>query len=346
MIDPHVHLRDWNGKDKETVLHGLLVARKAGFQAVFDMPNTNPAIVNKSLVEERLALASAAIDKIGGGISYHLYLGLTKEDEQIKEMIDCYNLYFPKCIGLKMFAGQSTGNMGIVELADQEKVFKSLAKYNYKGLLAVHAEKESLLRSCEYIEGQFETHSLARPPQAEVESIKDIIAIAKRTGYQGRLHICHVSTAEGIEILTKEKQSNPLLTFGITPHHALFTSEDAKCHDRYLKMNPPLRSERDRKAVVQAIREGNVDWIESDHAPHLLSDKEKGASGIPGFKGMLVLYDYLVKRGVNESQLRKLFGENVCKAFNINIGPITLNKDNKALKEDLSYAYLFDPYRE
>ena len=100
---------------------------------------------------------------------------------------------------------------------------------------------------------------------------------------------------------------------GVTPHHALFTVEDAKDHDRYLKMNPPLREESDRKAVFTALMDGTADWIESDHAPHTLAQKQAGASGIPGFYNMLLLIDALKSAGISDSRLKDLTYNNCAK---------------------------------
>ena len=110
MIDPHVHLRDWNQKDKETVKHGLSVAERAGIDAVFDMPNTDPALISANNIEQRIKLAESAESEV----FYGLYAGLTANPEQIKEVINIYNRLFPKIVGFKLFAGKSTGNMAVI----------------------------------------------------------------------------------------------------------------------------------------------------------------------------------------------------------------------------------------
>ena len=204
MIDAHVHLRDFNQKEKETIEHGLRVAKLAGFQRVFDMPNCNPPLTSKEVVLERLALASESVKK--HKVAYHLYMGLTNDEEQIKEAVNTYFMLFPLVVGLKMFLGQSTGNMGIVSYSDQEKVVRALTQAGYDGVLTVHAEKESLMKSELYIKGHSETHSLARPNESEIESIKDIIKIVKETGFKGKLHIAHISTKGGVLEVVKAKK--------------------------------------------------------------------------------------------------------------------------------------------
>lgn len=324
MIDPHVHLRDWSQEEKETILHGLKVAKACGFDHVFDMPNTNPALTDRETVLRRLSDASSAQKKVKG-ISYHLYVGLTADRDQIKGAVSLYNELHPLVIGAKLFAGHSTGNMGIVGKESQEKVFSALREFGYKGVLAVHCEKEELIDSSRFVKGKWETHSQARPKEAEVESIKDIIGIALRTGFEGTLHIAHISTRESVE-LVKANRSKLRITMGATPHHALYCVEDASCYEKYLKMNPPLREKEDRDYIFSSLLDQTIDWVESDHAPHTLLDKENGASGIPGFTGMLVLLSELRKKGASEADLEKLFCINAARAFGLELDKASLPK--------------------
>lgn len=311
MIDPHVHLRDWNQAEKETVSHGLSVAKECGFTHVFDMPNTDPPLTNREIILKRFELAKGI-----EGIEYHIWAGLTSNESQIKEIVEVYNELHPKVVGLKMFLGQSTGNMGIITYEEQLRVIEILTKLNYEGTIAVHAEKESLMHPEKYIDGHFETHSLARPQEAEIESVRDILNIQRVTGFKGNIHIAHISTIGAIE-LVKSAKLTQRVTMGVTAHHALFTIDDAKDHDRYLKTNPPLRDEKNRKAVFESLLDGTADWIESDHAPHTLQQKEAGASGIRGFNNILILIDALKKAGISESRLRDLTYNN-CKEVLLN----------------------------
>ena len=274
MIDPHVHLRDWGQSSKETVLHGMRTAARGGFTHLFDMPNTSPACTGRETVLERLALGGEASDETG--VSYHLYGGITNDPGQVRSIISVWKELFPLVPGLKLFAGNSTGNMGIIGIDAQRQVFRILAEEGFDGVLAVHAEKEELLCPGRYVPGDFATHSDARPAAAETESVRDLISLADETGFRGTLHICHVSAASTIELI-RSRKGDMRITMGVTPHHALLTRHDAEDHSRYLKMNPPLRDEADRKAVFAALMDGTADWVESDHAPHTREDKEKGA---------------------------------------------------------------------
>lgn len=346
MIDPHVHLRDWNQKEKETLEHGLKVAYLAGITRLFDMPNTSPVITDRESALNRLADASAAIRKIrlSGKLSYSLYMGLTADKEQVRSAVRAYDELFPMVCGLKLFAGHSTGNMGLCEISQQELVFRTLTEEKFSGVLAVHAEKESLIRSDLFKAGAFETHSDARPAEAEIESVRDLISLAKKTGFTGHLHICHISTKGALELVLKAKEEGMNISCGATPHHLLLNRESAKEHSLYLKMNPPLRSEEDRSYLYQALLEGRIDNVESDHAPHTLEDKEKGASGIPGFEGMLLLLERLEKDGAGEEQLKALFGGNVLSIYGLEGEEVFLPKDIRSRIGRIRGAYPWDPY--
>lgn len=309
MIDPHVHLRDWKQADKETVAHGLETAKKCGFTHVFDMPNTDPPLTDRETIKRRFALAEGI-----EGIEYHIWAGLTPDRQQIAEMVYVWREMRPKVVGLKMFMGNSTGNMGICAYETQRAVFEALKEYGYTGVLAVHAEKESLMRPEMYIPGRFETHSEARPPEAEIEAVRDAICHARETDFEGTLHIAHVSTAGALDIIRDAKKTMRV-TCGMTPHHALFTLDDARDHSRFLKMNPPLRAESDRAAVFSALLDGTADWIESDHAPHTTAQKEAGASGIPGLENMPLLIEKLRSSGASEVRIRELTYLSAAKLF-------------------------------
>ena len=341
MIDPHVHLRDWEQKDKETVIHGLAVAKSLGFSHLFDMPNTSPACTSRSVVLERLAVGGESAEKTG--VSYHLYGGLTPESSQIEEMVRLHSELFPLVVGLKMFAGHSTGNMGIIGIDAQRKVFQTLVSAGYEGVLAVHAEKEELLRPDLYVPGRFETHSDARPAAAETESVRDIVSLALETGFKGNLHICHVSARETIEYVSSVR-GRLRITMGATPHHALLSRQDAVDENLMLKMNPPLREPEDRDAVFRALCDGTIDWAESDHAPHTRQDKENGASGIPGLPGMLLLLHRMREAGCSESRLRDAFGGAVIRTFALGEESVSLPSDPLSLYKETRGEYWLDPF--
>ena len=338
MIDPHVHLRDWAQKEKETVAHGLKVAKMAGIERVFDMPNTNPPLVERETILDRLALGTGEARKLK--MSYSVYAGLTKDPEQIKAMVLLHSELFPLVVALKMFLSHSTGNMGIVDYEEQRNVIRTLSE----GVLAVHAEKESLNNMKLEDPDDYSSHSSARPRESEIESVRDIIRLVKEEKFHGHLHICHISTKDAVLEVMKAKEEGLSISMGATPHHALLTLDDARDGKRGLKMNPPLRSEEDRAFIYESLKNGTIDNVESDHAPHTLEDKEKGASGIPCFSGMLLLYHKLKEDGVDKERLLDLFGRNVIKTYGLKDEDVRLPDDSEKLFTRLSESYPIRPF--
>ncbi len=342
MVDPHVHLRDWKQSGKETVLHGMGVAKKAGITRLFDMPNTDPPLTGREIILKRLSLGLDVARKLS--MHYHVFAGLTGDPDQVRDMVSLHSELFPLVVGLKMFLSHSTGNMGIVDIEEQRKVIRCLSASNYRGVLAVHAEKESLNNPSLYDPKDFSSHSDARPPQSEIESVKDIISLVREEGFPGHLHICHISTEEAVNEVLKAKSEGLSISMGATPHHALLSRDDAKDRKRGLKMNPPLRSRKDQMFIYSAIKEGLIDNIESDHAPHRAEDKLMGASGIPCFSGMLLLLQRLKEDGVPDASLRKLFGLNTLRIFGLEEEEIKLPEFSQELFEEIENSYEIKPF--
>lgn len=335
MIDPHVHLRDWNQKEKETVSHGLYVAEKAGLDAVFDMPNTDPLLTSEKNIKKRILLAESVKSKI----FYGLYAGVTSDTDQIEEIINAYYELFPKVVGLKLYAGSSTGNLSASSKDNQYKIFKTLSKLDFKGVISVHCEKESLLHYENYKPDNPYTHTLARPEVAETESIKDIIECAENAGFKGTVHICHISLSESVNIINSSSV-NFELTCGITPHHLLLNKDMMKHENGFLlRMNPPLRAYEETEILLKMLFEGKIDWIETDHAPHKLIEK-RSCSGIPGFPVYPVLIKWLREKGFSKDKIIKITHDNIQDTFNIKI-----NNSNKTGDTNLFNEYEYNAYQ-
>ncbi|MGM0431976.1 MAG: dihydroorotase [Spirochaetota bacterium] len=327
MIDPHVHLRDWEQAQKERIDHGFAAAAKVGINSLFEMPNTQPALTTAKLIHKRIADATASLQRldlggafpnpIPGGIQtadgsfvlYGLYGGITSDANQLSALIETYHTLYPVVIGFKLFAGHSTGHMGIPGREQQQRIYEQLSAAGYKGLLAVHCEKEALMHPDRWDLANPSSHSRARPPEAELESVRDQLEAASQTGFAGTLHICHVSLPESIELVEAYRASHGLrVTTGATPHHALLSAEEGWKAGMYAKMNPPLREAARQKQLYHMLLEDRIDWIESDHAPHTAEDKAAGASGIPGFTGYGKLVLSLLADGVSTAQMAELTG--------------------------------------
>ena len=340
MTDAHVHFRDWNQKNKETVMHGMLTGAKAGFNVFFDMPNTNPPVTSRDVALKRLELGAEAekqLGKLGYDVHYHTYLGLTSDKDQIREMVMTYNNLFPAVCGLKMFASQSTGNMGIIGKDNQFEIYRTLAELDYRGVLAVHCEKEELF--CP----DMTSHCMKRPSESEIQSVRDQISNAENAGFKGTLHIAHISTEGALSEVKKARESGIIrITCGATPHHILLNSDS---ETEIVKMNPPLRPESDRLAVWHALFDGTINWVESDHAPHTLEEKQKGASGIPGFEGMLLTIQALRVAKMSEERLKELFCTNALKAFGIDEKSSPVPEVTQEMISSSRSAYPFSAWR-
>jgi dihydroorotase len=348
MIDPHAHLRDWSQAAKETVRHGMEVAWRAGLDAVFEMPNTDPPLTSLEVVKRRIALADAARGELGGDIVHGLYVGLTGDLAQLDEAVRIHAAFYPRVVGLKLYAGHSTGGMGIVTEGGQRAVYRRLAALRYGGVLAVHAEKESLLRtlpggSPDWDPSSPWSHAEARPPLAEVRSVEDQLRLAAEEGFRGVLHIAHLSVPDALERIRDARRRAPgfRITCGITPHHALLSAEDMHRPDGILlKMNPPLRPRALQESMLRALLGGEIDWIETDHAPHTLVDKTRAhASGIPVCPFYPRVLAILATLGASPDMLEALTHRRMEEAFGFPV-----RRRERAAEVGLGGEYPFDPF--
>lgn len=317
-IDPHVHCRDGKEAYKTNIREVSELAREQGVAVIFDMPNTDPPILTKQDVESRLRLARSRNPVVG----YFLYVGLTSDESQIREAVEAVN-QFPEVVGLKLYAARSAG-LGVPRPKDQARIYRILTKLNYKGVLAVHAEKESKFKPNLWDPQKSWTHSLARPPKAEIESVRDQIKFAAKANFQGNLHICHISCPEAVDLVWTAKRELRI-TSGATPHNILLTSEELEFYSRMcgksfgllFKVNPPIRDSARVEALRKRLLDGKIDWIETDHARHGLEEK----IGPPYLSGIasLSLYQrclaWLGLQGMSQGTIENMTYWNIKKAF-------------------------------
>ncbi|MGA2762133.1 MAG: dihydroorotase [Spirochaetia bacterium] len=348
MIDPHVHLRDWSQKSKETLRHGLSVAWRAGLDAVFEMPNTDPPLTTKVAILRRIEEADAALASLRVPLFHGLYAGLTASPPQIEEAVRAWRELFPRVVGLKMYAGHSTGEMGIVEHDAQAAVYETLSKLGYTGVLAVHCEKQSLLRPGDWDPGRPASHARARPPAAEVASVDDQRELALSAGFAGTLHVCHISTPWALNVLRAKHAAQPgdagktlRVTCGLTPHHALLDAGMMEGPDGLLLLtNPPLRPPPMPALMLERLCDGSIDWIETDHAPHTRADKtQEFACGIPGLPYYPRFVAALASAGVPREHIEEVTHGAICRTFGMQI-------ENRHRVGDVGLAgeYEFDPF--
>lgn len=314
MIDPHVHCRDGIEARKATIAGTLELANEQGVGIIFDMPNTDPPIITEEDVNKRIELVPS--DQVN---RYFLYIGATAISKQLRGAVECYYRH-PRIIGIKMFAGRSVGDLAIIGFDEQRNVYRVLADLGYEGVLAVHCEKESLMDSGVWDPTYPKTHSCARPKEAEIESVRDQIELARESLFKGNLHICHISTPEAVELVDGAWRAGDIrITCGATPHHLMLDwNEMIKVDGLLCKMNPPLRDRETVEGLRRCLTEGEIDWVETDHAPHQRKEK----LGFPHLSGYpsLGLYrnfieEFLPNLGLTDGQIEDLTYNNIIKVF-------------------------------
>ena len=338
-IDTHVHFRDFKESYKETIRHGLEVARDSGVDAVFDMGNTDPPVIARESVIARFRLAREANVP---EVFYRINMVLTEDTEQVKRAADVYR-EFPGRVNMKMYAGHSVRNMGVTSFDAQRNNYIILNREGYDGILVIHCEKESLLLPNLWTPEDPVTHCYARPEISEIESVKDQIALAKQAGFKGKLHVAHVSSPAAVDVIDAERKAGLDISCGVCPHHFIYNWTQMKKPDGVLwKMNPPLRSPESQQRLFQYLKEGRIDWIETDHAPHTLDEKTKPpyASGIPGLAWWPLFEEYLRRKDFSEQLIEDLTFNNAARRFGLQIE----RKRRKLV--DRRKDYPFDPYKE
>ena len=275
-VDVHVHFRDPGPNYKEDWASGSASAAAGGVTAVIDQPNTVPRTMDARSFEEKLDIA-----RHRSFVDFGLNGGPGKIDE------------------LKGSGASAIGEIFSYEHSDGD-LAAILGQVGKAGMLAsLHAEDGGVIREkMAELSGRHDpgVYSLARPARAEAA------AIEKACGISERLHICHLSSAQGLAALEEARRAGRAITAEVAPHHLLLNEKDYQRQGSFLKMNPPLRSGADNEALWQALRSGSIDILASDHAPHLPEEKREdiweAPPGVPGVETMLPLMLMAVKKNL------------------------------------------------
>ena len=330
-VDIHVHFRDPGFTHKEDFSTGSIAAAFGGISCVFDMPNTVPNTTNTQEVSDKIITASKK-----SYIDYGIYAAVI--DDNIK---DIKNLA-KNCSGFKIYLG-STTNFFYFEKKYLKDALFNISKTNK--IVLFHAEDEQCINQHKIEEKNIIDHFLSRPAQCEEISIKDILTASKNINTN--IHICHLSTLEGLEVL-KNRTAN--ISCGVTPHHSLISAEDKFKSESLLKVNPPIRTRFDKEALFKNIQNGFIDVLESDHAPHTLDEKnvdfENAPSGLPGVETMFPLFLFFVKREILPiKRLISLLCERPAELMQIPKGKIEVGRDADFIVVDLKDETKIKPDR-
>ncbi len=284
-IDVHVHFREPGFEHKETIQTGSLSAARGGFTTVACMPNTRPVIDTVETVEYVLNKAREA-----GLIRVLPYACITK-GELGKELTDFAAL---KEAGAFAFTDDGVGVQSAQMMKDAMKVAVSLDMP-----IVAHCEDDTMIAGAPVHEGEFaKRHGLKGiPNEAEAIHVGRDILLSEATG--AHYHVCHVSTEQSVRLIRQAKKLGLRVTAEVCPHHLILSDEDIPGLDANWKMNPPLRSPRDVQAVIEALEDGTIDMIVTDHAPHSEEEKARGMQLAPfGIVGLETAFPLLYTKFV------------------------------------------------
>ena len=325
-IDPHVHFRDPGLTAKENFKTGSLAAAHGGFTTVIDMPNTVPKTNTYKALKEKIDIASKK-----SCVNFYLQAGHNDLDEMCR-MMELNPISF------KVF-------MDLESDESLEEIFYNLGqlkeKTSYNGLVATHCEKRSIVsEKTEELKDSNDPidYSYARPYTSEDESVKQTIELASKNNL--RLHICHLSSKNALNIARKNN-----ISYEFTPHHLLLDNSAFNTYGTMVKTNPPLRPE-DKRVKISDIDENSI--IGTDHAPHTLDEKQKGvftsSPGIPSLETVVSLLLTEVNKGnLDLNLIERIFSTNAAKVFDLKTkGEIAVGKDADFTVLDLNREGKFD----
>ena len=333
LVDVHVHLREPGFSYKETMATGTAAAARGGYTAVCAMPNLNPVPDSADhLAEELEAIRRGAL------IGVYPYGALTV-GERGEAMSDIASL-------AASVAAFSDDGRGVQSEGMMRECMRAVAKTGK--ILAAHCEVDSLLNGGYIHDGGYARAHGHRGicSESEWREVERDIRIAEETGCA--FHVCHVSTKESVTLIREAKRRGADVTAETAPHYLLLTDADLQEDGRF-KMNPPLRGEADRAALIEGLLDGTIDMIATDHAPHSAEEKsrglEKSAMGVVGLEcAFAVLYTGLVEKGViTLEKLTELMSAAPARRFKLRGGAIEAGKPADLAVFDTDTEYKIDP---
>ena len=333
LVDVHVHLREPGFSYKETMATGTAAAARGGYTAVCAMPNLNPVPDSA----EHLAAELEAIRR-GALIGVYPYGALTV-GERGEAMSDIASL-------AASVAAFSDDGRGVQSEGMMRECMRAVAKTGK--ILAAHCEVDSLLNGGYIHDGGYARAHGHRGicSESEWREVERDIRLAEETGCA--FHVCHVSTKESVTLIREVKRRGADVTAETAPHYLLLTDADLQEDGRF-KMNPPLRGEADRAALIEGLLDGTIDMIATDHAPHSAEEKsrglEKSAMGVVGLEcAFAVLYTGLVEKGViTLEKLTELMSAAPARRFKLPGGAIEAGKPANLAVFDADTEYKIDP---
>lgn len=351
-IDDQVHFREPGLTHKGEIYTEAKAAVAGGVTTYMEMPNTVPQAVTVEELEKKYTRAAEC-----SLANYSFFMGGTNHNLEETLKVD-----YSKVCGLKLFMGSSTGDM----LVDNDKTLEGFFSKS-EALIATHCEYDPLVKDTQkrIIEEYGEDlpayfHPIIRSEEACYRSSSFAVELAKK--FNTRLHILHISSAKELSLFTnKIPLSEKRITSEACIHHLWFNDEDYKIKGNLIKWNPAVKTEYDRAKIFEAVIDGRIDVIATDHAPHTIEEKElpylKAPSGGPLVQhSILAMLEFYKKQQISLEMIVKKMAHNVADMFKINkrgyiregyyadLVLVNLNKPNTVNKESLYYKCKWSPF--
>lgn len=313
LIDVHVHLRDEGKAYKEDFYSGTAAAAAGGITTVLDMPNNNPVTMNVAALKNRMKKAEKKIL-----VNVGFYSEFPKKNSEIEKIIA------EGAVAFKLFMAEQVGGLNIDDDDALLEAFRIATKM--KVPIAVHAEDKSTLKeaeqkfkraNCNDIDAFLKAHSEG----VEAKAVKRVLNLVKQVGTH--VHFCHVSTEDGLNAIVDEKKKRVPITCETTPHHLLISTDELKQIGTLALTMPPVREKQHLTALWNGIKNGWIDIIASDHAPHALEEKKAKTVwdvkvGVPGLETTLPLMLTEVNRGrLSIAEIASLMAERPAEVFKL-----------------------------
>jgi len=352
LIDDQVHFREPGLTHKGEIYTEAKAAVAGGVTSYMEMPNTNPQAVTYDELEKKYKRASEV-----SLANYSFFMGATNDNITELEKVD-----YKKVCGVKIFMGSSTGNMLVDKKETLEKIFSSV-----KTLIATHCEDDELIKQNQkrIIEEYGEDlpayfHPVIRSEETCYASSSMAVELAKK--YNTRLHILHISTAKELSLFeNKTPLKQKRITAEACIHHLWFCDDDYKTKGNFIKWNPAVKTIYDRDKIFEAVLNGTIDVIATDHAPHTLEEKQqpylKAPSGGPLVQHSLqALLDFYHDKKITLQQIARKASHNVADIFDINkrgyvregyyadLVLVDLNKPETVSKKNILYKCTWSPF--
>ena len=330
--DVHVHLREPGFSYKETIKTGTIASARGGYTSVCSMPNLKPVPDSVEHLQEQIDIINK--DAV---INVYPYASITV-NEMGEELSDLSGM-------AHMCIAYSDDGRGVQNDEIMLNAMKTAKEHNK--MIVAHCEVNDLLNGGYIHKGKYAEEHGHRGicSESEWKQIERDIELVKQIGCA--YHVCHISTKESVELIRQAKKDGVNITCETGPHYLVLSDKDLQEHGRF-KMNPPLRDESDKQALIDGILDGTIDMIATDHAPHSAEEKSKGLEksnmGVVGIETAFpVMYTHFVKSGViSLERLMELLSVNANKRFNIG-SSIEIGNNADLTVFDLDSKYIVNP---